>query len=125
MSAGTYVLFSLFRLITWNLHYRNILLTGQVSARIYRNDPFHNTYNLEQNYPNPFNPITTISYSPVKAQNVTIRVYDILGREVATLFKGWQSSGTHRIQFNASHLFTFGQRSLLLPDADQRICTDP
>ena len=59
---------------------------------------------LEQNYPNPFNPTTTISYSLVQAQNVTIKVYDILGREVATLFKGWQSSGTHRIQFNASQL---------------------
>ncbi len=59
---------------------------------------------LEQNYPNPFNPTTTITYSLVQAQNVTLKVYDILGREVATLFKGWQSSGTHKIQFDATRL---------------------
>ena len=43
------------------------------------------SFNLEQNYPNPFNPTTTIGYSIQKPSLVNIKIYDILGREVATL----------------------------------------
>jgi photosystem II stability/assembly factor-like uncharacterized protein len=61
-----------------------------------------NNYNLYQNYPNPFNPTTIISYSIPKTSFVTIKVYDILGREVTTLVDGEKSPGNYKINFNAS-----------------------
>jgi hypothetical protein len=74
---------------------------------------------LEQNYPNPFNPITTIKYSipyvetrPLSSagqvtsslQNVTLKVYDILGSEVATLVNEEKSPGNYEVKFNGSNL---------------------
>jgi len=59
---------------------------------------------LYQNYPNPFNPSTKIIYELSKASFVTLKVYDILGREISTLINQHQSSGRHEIIFNASHL---------------------
>lgn len=61
------------------------------------------TYKLNQNYPNPFNPSTTIDYSIPKAGNVQIKVYDILGNEVATLVDRYESPGSHSVSFNASN----------------------
>jgi hypothetical protein len=59
-------------------------------------------YELQQNYPNPFNPSTMISYSLAKATPVTVKVYDVLGREIATLVNGQvQSAGAHQTMFNA------------------------
>ncbi|QOJ30418.1 MAG: T9SS type A sorting domain-containing protein [Ignavibacteriales bacterium] len=62
------------------------------------------SYALAQNYPNPFNPATTIKYSIQKAGLVTLRVYDMLGREVATLVDQEQNAGVYSVQFNASGL---------------------
>ncbi len=59
---------------------------------------------LEQNYPNPFNPSTTIQYQIPKSGLVTIKVYDVLGREVKNLLNQNQSEGSHEINFNASNL---------------------
>ncbi len=59
---------------------------------------------VEPNYPNPFNPTTTIRYELLKGQNVTIKVYDLLGREVADLFTGWKAPGQHRVVFDARDL---------------------
>jgi uncharacterized lipoprotein YddW (UPF0748 family) len=61
-------------------------------------------YNLYQNYPNPFNPETKIKYSLSEAGKVTLRVYDLLGREVAFLVNKEMSSGAHEVIFNASEL---------------------
>jgi len=61
-------------------------------------------YVLSQNYPNPFNPETKISYSLPVEEFVTIKVYDMLGREVTTLVNKKESAGTHEINFNASAL---------------------
>ncbi len=61
-------------------------------------------YALSQNYPNPFNPVTTIAFSVPTAEFVTLRVYDMLGREVTTLVDGIQAPGIHEIQFDAGHL---------------------
>jgi len=61
-------------------------------------------YVLEQNYPNPFNPSTTINYQLPSAGFVSLKVYDINGKEVSNLFEGTQSAGSHFIDFNASDL---------------------
>jgi len=58
-----------------------------------------NEYNLFQNYPNPFNPITNIKYQIPKNSFVTLKVYDVLGREVETLVNEFQKAGTYETQF--------------------------
>jgi hypothetical protein len=58
---------------------------------------------LYQNYPNPFNPSTSIQYSIGTRQFVTLKIYDILGREVAVLVNDFQNAGTYEISFN-NHL---------------------
>ncbi len=57
---------------------------------------------LEQNYPNPFNPSTKITFSVPNAEQLTLKVYDMLGREVAVLANGLFNSGSHSVQFDAS-----------------------
>ena len=59
---------------------------------------------LGQNYPNPFNPSTTISYNLTNAGMVTLKVYDILGREIATLVNDQKQPGSYRVTFNGSSL---------------------
>ena len=61
-------------------------------------------YSLSQNYPNPFNPSTTIAYSIPQDGLVTLKVYDILGKEVVTLINEEQSAGTKNITLDASEL---------------------
>lgn len=61
-------------------------------------------YKLHQNYPNPFNPTTTISYSVPESQIVELKVYDLLGNEVANLVNEYKNAGNHSVQFNASNL---------------------
>jgi len=56
---------------------------------------------LSQNYPNPFNPSTQISYTIPKASAVTLTIYDILGRQVATLVNAKNEPGEHSISWNA------------------------
>ncbi|HAP36526.1 MAG TPA: hypothetical protein DCQ28_11510 [Bacteroidetes bacterium] len=61
-------------------------------------------FSLDQNYPNPFNPTTTIAFSIPQAGNVTLKIFDALGREVATLVNGVRSAGEFNVVFNASSL---------------------
>lgn len=65
---------------------------------------FHKNYALDQNYPNPFNPSTTISYSLTSAGNVTLKIYDVLGKEVKALVHEYQASGQHKVVFRAADL---------------------
>ncbi len=59
---------------------------------------------LSQNYPNPFNPQTTISFKLSSAQQVSLKVFDINGKEVATLVKGFKNAGEHSVRFNGDNL---------------------
>src|SRR5574338_29578 len=61
-------------------------------------------FSLSQNYPNPFNPSTTISYQIPSQQFVTIKVYDVLGNEVATLVNEYKNAGSYEVDINASKL---------------------
>ncbi len=95
------------------------LFAGTASGQVYRSVASTNgvtagqgggiqTYELEQNYPNPFNPTTLIRYSiPVETYNCTsLRVYDLLGREVAVLVNERKAPGTYSVEFIASSLAT-------------------
>lgn len=66
------------------------------------NEALISDYKLNQNYPNPFNPNTVISYELPENNYVTIKIYNLLGSEVATLMNGYQTSGAHKVTFNAS-----------------------
>jgi len=61
-------------------------------------------FRLEQNYPNPFNPSTTIRFALPKTSNVTIKIYDVLGRQVATLVDEKYQPGVYKIIFEAGEL---------------------
>jgi type IX secretion system substrate protein len=64
------------------------------------------SYSLNQNYPNPFNPSTKITYTVPETGMVTLKVYDVLGKEVATLVNRVVNSGQHVVNFNAENLST-------------------
>jgi tetratricopeptide (TPR) repeat protein len=78
--------------------------TGMKKNVIPQNNIMPTTYLLYQNYPNPFNPTTTIKYQIPKPGMVSLKVYDILGREMATLVNGNKVEGTYDISFDASRL---------------------
>jgi hypothetical protein len=61
-------------------------------------------YSISQNYPNPFNPSTTIKYSVPKVSFVTIKIYDVLGSEVATLLNEEKPVGTYELSWSAANL---------------------
>lgn len=61
-------------------------------------------FSLEQNYPNPFNPLTTIRFAVQSASFISLKVYDLLGREVATLVNEPLKPGAYRVEFHAGNL---------------------
>ena len=62
------------------------------------------SFNLYQNYPNPFNPTTKISWQSLVSSWQTIKIYDVLGNEVATVVDEYKPVGSYEINFDASHL---------------------
>jgi len=62
------------------------------------------SFSLEQNYPNPFNPITTIKFNLPEKEFVSLKVYDVIGKETAILLNEEKPAGSHSIEFNASKL---------------------
>jgi hypothetical protein len=80
-----------------------VLTTGKISG-IERVEGIPETYQLEQNYPNPFNPATVINFTIPKSGNVTLKVYDTVGKEVVTLVDGYKEASKYQISFDASKL---------------------
>jgi len=80
----------------------NVLGVSSVSGIGDENNIIPEEYVLYQSYPNPFNPSTRIKYSIPNSDKVSLKVYDILGREVATLVNDYQNAGTYTVEFNAS-----------------------
>ena len=83
------------------------------------NKELPNNFFLSQNYPNPFNPETTISYSIPKSEHVTLKIYDLLGREVATLVDEYKNPGSYHPTFNTlrslqEYIFTDCKRDHLV-----------
>jgi hypothetical protein len=79
-------------------------LNGAVPAAVKNINALPAEYTLHQNYPDPFNPSTTIAFSLPRSASASLKVYDMLGREVATLVNGYTTSGMHEVQFNAANL---------------------
>jgi hypothetical protein len=84
-----------------NADFVNVILTG-VAER--EGDAVPARYELSQNYPNPFNPSTTIRYAIPMAGLTTVKVFNLLGQEVATLVNEMQPAGAYTVHFNASAL---------------------
>ncbi|MDF1612640.1 alpha-amylase family glycosyl hydrolase [Stygiobacter electus] len=72
-----------------------------ITTKIEMENSLPNEFVLEQNYPNPFNPSTILKYSLPESGYVTLKVYDILGREVANLVNEYQKPGTYSTEFRA------------------------
>lgn len=79
------------------------IITG-VEAKTEEHSSLPNSYALQQNYPNPFNPSTAISFQLPVSSHVTLKVFEVNGREVATLVDGELRSGEHAVVFDASSL---------------------
>jgi len=99
--------------------YHNILLTGLQNTLVINNwfgypvppdnveqieNLLPSDFILEQNYPNPFNPTTKIRYSITEYSSVSLKVFNLLGEEIETLFNGEQSAGVYEATFDASQL---------------------
>ncbi len=66
-------------------------------------ETFHpNKFELKQNYPNPFNPNTTIEFSLANNSDISLRIYDLTGKEITTLFDEFRNAGTYKEIFDAS-----------------------
>jgi uncharacterized protein (DUF2164 family) len=83
----------------------NVLGASQVGTDILtKNTANPNEYKLFQSYPNPFNPLTNIKYTIAKRDKITLKIYDVLGREVKTLVDRYQNVGSYIYQFDGSSL---------------------
>jgi len=91
---------SLFNFFDWS--YSDVFNKEEVSGLNIVNQ-IPEQFLLYQNYPNPFNPITTIKYSIPKTSNISLVVYDVLGREITTLVNEEKLSGNYTVQFNGSN----------------------
>jgi len=85
-----------------------MILKREGISSVKQDETFITNYNLSQNYPNPFNPSTTIKYKIPEITFVTIKVYDVLGNEVATLVNEEKLAGSYEIEFQS----TMGSRQL-------------
>jgi hypothetical protein len=84
--------------------YLDSLTFGPLSDIGDENEKFPLTFSLYQNYPNPFNPATTIRYNISEPSFVSLKVYDVLGNEIATLINEAKSAGNYEVEFDGTEL---------------------
>lgn len=111
LSAGTHKLRLSIFFGGFNINYLKMTLLEAMSVQEERKIP--SEFSLSQNYPNPFNPSTTIEYSipehltgpnEQEGSDVSLKIFDILGNEIATLVDGQKTAGRYSVNFNGSHL---------------------
>jgi endoglucanase len=85
-----------------NLWFDDIKIINLSSSLVGKDDAVPIVYNLAQNYPNPFNPTTVLAYQLAKNSYATLKIYDMLGREAATLIDGDKDAGSYTVLFDAS-----------------------
>jgi hypothetical protein len=79
-------------------------ILGTTAVSPTENGGIPSRYTLSQNYPNPFNPATNIEFTLPMTSSVQLRVYNMLGQEVATLVNGTVVAGRHTVSFDGAHL---------------------
>ncbi len=84
-----------------NIQFELSLLTGLASNSIYS---IPEVFSLSQNYPNPFNPTTKINYSLPVSNHVSLKIFDVLGKEVVNLVNQRQNAGAYSVEFNGGNL---------------------
>ncbi|MDD8016849.1 MAG: cellulase family glycosylhydrolase [Bacteroidota bacterium] len=102
LSAGIHKLRLLFLKAGFNLTYIQFSTVDAVGKQ--NDDNIPKVFALSQNFPNPFNPSTVINYQVPKKSFVELKVFNILGNEVASLVKETQPAGAYSVNFSASHL---------------------
>lgn len=85
----------------WVCGYSSTIYTNAIITSLENEYEGVSNFNLSQNYPNPFNPSTVIEFSLDKSSMVSLKVYDVIGREVATLVNGELNNGVYKYTFNA------------------------
>ncbi|MBK6536960.1 MAG: T9SS type A sorting domain-containing protein [Ignavibacteria bacterium] len=81
---------------------------GNPSGISLNNNEVPEGFELKQNYPNPFNPSTKINFSIPKASNVSLKIYDALGKEIYTLVNEFKAAGNYSYEFNVPSDITSG-----------------
>ena len=81
-----------------------VIKIGSSVTGIAGHESIPDKYSLKQNYPNPFNPGTTIEYNVPKSSYVTLKVFDVVGRQVALLADEFKIAGTYKQTFDAARL---------------------
>jgi surface protein len=99
-SAGEIARYTLTNKYNWSIRDLGLDITSSID----QNENIPIKYSLSQNYPNPFNPTTSIEYSVPSKEYVTLKVYDIQGREVATLVNEPKEAGKYTVNFDAAKL---------------------
>ena len=79
---------------------------NSIQVGVQQLDATPGSFALQQNYPNPFNPSTEISFTLPTASQTTLRVFNVLGQNVATLANEYLTAGTHKVTFDAGSLPT-------------------
>ncbi len=96
------------------------VLDGSVMVGVHEGQALPQKFQLQQNYPNPFNPTTAIDFTIPKAGYVSLKVYNVLGQEVATLVNGFKAPQAYTVNFDGANLATgiyfytlkYGDRSI-------------
>ena len=81
------------------IHQSKIKYQADIATEINKQEKIPTKFSLSQNYPNPFNPTTAISWQIAVSSYVTLKVYDMLGREIATLVNEFKPAGIYNSQF--------------------------